>query len=73
MNIQEVEMLVSLPRVSNEKLYVTPLERNNAIMLHIISKTLRKDVFRFSRNSKYCQNHDIFEGAVMERHVNPTS
>ena len=75
MNIQKVENFGLFRGVSYENLIVTPwkgLERVNLIILQNIEKYYVKMSLVFPQNSNNCQNHGLFEGAVMGRHVYPT-
>ena len=76
MNIQKVEKIGLFRIVSNENLIVTPLEKTGMnepyYVAHNIKKYYQKMSLVFPEKSKNCQNHGLFEGAVMGRRINPT-
>ena len=54
----------------NEKLIVTPLEKIKIDpVAHNIIKYFRKLSLVFSKNSKNCLDHGLFEGYVMGRRI----
>ena len=73
MNIQKVENFRSFWGVSNEKLIVThPGKNEPSHVVHNVKKYFGKMSLVFPEILKNCQNHGLFEGAVMRRLKNPT-
>ena len=67
MNIQKVENFRSFYGVSNENLIVTPGKNEPSHVVHNIKKYFGKMNLVFPQILKNCQNHGLFEGAVMGR------